>query len=63
MGRMIKKIMLFGLGAIVLFALLKVFNYDPFGIIDWAWNGISGVVDKGSDWLSEQSWFNKVTDN
>lgn len=42
-------------------ALMRVFNWDPFGVLDWAWSWIKYIVMGIADWLAGNGWFQKAT--
>lgn len=60
-GRFFKNAIIGIVCAGVILALLRMFNYDPFGIIDWAWNWIVHIVNKIATWLTGNEAFRKAT--
>lgn len=52
------------LGAIVLagflVAVLRVFNWDIFAVVDWAWQTGSGIITAVSDWFTGNAGFRKL---
>lgn len=47
------------LGFIV--ALLRVFNWDPFGVIDWIIFWITTIITSISDWFGGNEYFQAFT--
>lgn len=60
-GRMIMNvfwgILLIGLAM----ALLRAFDWDIFGIIEWIWSGASKLVTAVADFFTGNATFQKVT--
>ena len=61
MSRIIVKIfwtlILLGLG----YALLRAFNWDPFSLLEWAWDWSVAIVTKVADFFTGNEAFQKVT--
>jgi hypothetical protein len=55
-GRVLLALVLIGF----LIAVLRVFDWDPFGVIDWAWNLVTTVVTRISDFFSGNRTFQEV---
>lgn len=60
-GRIIKNIIWGILLSGLMYALLRAFNYDPFAIVEWAWNGIFSIVTRIADFLTGNAAFQEVT--
>lgn len=60
-GATVKKILWYTLLAGVVVALLKVFDWDPFGIVDWIFSIVTTVVDAISNFLFHNETFRKIT--
>lgn len=45
----------------LIIALLRVFNWDPFGVMEWLWSMVMGVVLYVSDWFSGNETFREIT--
>lgn len=48
--------------AAVILALLRTFDMDPFGVIDWLWSWLVSIVTRISDWLMNNEVFREITD-
>lgn len=57
--------LLSGLGWLVVIAVVvaifRAFNYDPFGVFDWAFSWAKEIVMNIADWLSGNRTFQKFT--
>jgi hypothetical protein len=42
-------------------ALLKIFNYDPFGVVGWVWDWFVKIVTSIADFLTGNEAFRKIT--
>lgn len=55
-----------GLGILVLMglavALLRAFDFDPFGIIDWIFSWVGTVVSAIADFFGGNQYFKTFTD-
>lgn len=58
----LKQAGLFILLAGLVIALLRVFNWDPFGILEWAWQWIQTIVYGIADFLTGNDTFRKITE-
>lgn len=61
-GGFLMKGLLFVVAAGLLLALLRAFNWDPFGVVSWAGNLGWSVIDWVSDLFSSNETFQKVTE-
>lgn len=55
-----KKGVILVVGAGVLLAVLRVFNWDPFGIVSFIWDYFSYAANGVADWLTGSAWFRKI---
>jgi len=60
MMRFIKNVFIFIVAAGVIVALLKMFGGDPFAVLEWAWSWVISFIDRISDWLSGNYYFQKA---
>lgn len=60
-GNTILKVIGYFLLGGLLIALLRAFDFDPFGIIDWIWNIGTSILNKIADWFSNNDTFQNVT--
>lgn len=58
LGKMVMWVLVAGL----LLALLRAFNWDPFGVIGWAWSWASGLVTTVSDAFASNPAFQKAVE-
>lgn len=53
-----------GLGFLVIIglglAILKIFNYDPFGFVDWLLSTAWNIIQKISNWFASNETFQKI---
>lgn len=56
----LSKILLYLLLAGLALAVLRIFHWDPFGVIDWIWNSITTIVTRIADFFVGQPWFQKI---
>lgn len=61
MGNFIKQALLFMLGCGILLAVLRVFDYDPFGIVSWLFSWFSAIVNGIADFLIGNDAFRRIT--
>lgn len=59
-----KAMQFLGLLVIVGFAvaLLRAFDWDPFGVIDWIINWVITIITAISDWFGGNQYFQAFTD-
>lgn len=54
-----------GVGVLILLglliAVLRVFNWDPFGVVTWIWDWFALVVTSIADFFTGNDTFRKVT--
>lgn len=43
------------------YALLRTFNWDPFALLEWAWNWIVSIVTRIADFFTGNAAFQKAT--
>lgn len=60
-GRIIMKIFWTLLCLGLLYALLRAFNWDPFVLLEWAWNWIVAIVTRIADFFTGNEAFQRVT--
>lgn len=59
-GGIFKKGVMFVVGAGVLLAVLRVFNYDPLGIVSFVWDWFAYAANWVSDLLTGSEGFRKI---
>lgn len=60
-ARMVGKVALWIVGLGILVAVMRAFNWDPFGAISWLWGLASNAVNAVADWFSSLEWFRRAT--
>jgi putative flippase GtrA len=60
-GGMVKQILIFFLACGFGLAVLRVFNYDPFGVVDWLFSWASNIIGRIADFFSGNETFQKAT--
>lgn len=61
MGLLLKKVFMSILFAGLLLALLRVFNYDPFGIFEWIVSWLKWVIDSIANLFLGSPIFHDIT--
>ena len=61
MGNTLLRIGGFLIGCGFLLALMRVFNWDPFGVVGWLWDWFSAIVTRIADFFTGNDTFRKVT--
>lgn len=45
----------------ILLAVMRVFNWDPFGIVSWIWDWFAMIVNRIADFFTGNATFRKIT--
>ena len=54
------KLILAGVLLGILVAVLRVFDWDIFALVDWIWERITGFINAIADWLTGNKNFQQV---
>ena len=61
-GGTVRKVLLFVVGCGVFLAVMRIFNWDPFGVISWIWDWFEKLVTSIADFLTGNQTFRKVAE-
>lgn len=61
MGNLMKKVFMFILIAGLLIALLRMFNYDPFGVVSWVISWIVWGINGVANFFFDSQVFHEIT--
>lgn len=57
---MIKKALYYVIGAALVLAILRIFNNDPLGLVDWIIDTLWSIVVAIRDFFVSQPWFHRL---
>lgn len=61
LGDMVMKVGGFLLACGLLLAVMRVFNWDPFGVVTWLWDWFALIVNRIADFFTGNDTFRKAT--
>lgn len=60
-GNTVLKVLGFLVACGFLLAVMRVFNWDPFGVVSWIWDWFAMIVNRIADFFTGNDTFRRAT--